>query len=101
MKTTICLKCLGLVALTATAGLLAASFETQGDFVAHEWGTFTSVQGGDGELLQWQPLQTAELPGFVHRCLLLKGEMVTLKRMETPVIYFYPDKDMNVDVRVD
>src|SRR6478736_3903159 len=32
--------------------------------------------------------------------LLLKGEMVTLQRMETPVIYFYSGENINVDVSV-
>src|SRR5262245_24985613 len=36
------------------------------DLVIHEWGTFTSVQGGDGVLMPWQPLQTTVLPTFVY-----------------------------------
>ncbi len=82
--------------------------------VVHEWGTFTSVQGGDGVLLSWHPPQTPELPGFVYdwkkpglnrKCisslgLLGKGAMVTLQRMETPVIYFYSDIERRVDVSV-
>src|SRR6266404_4481866 len=36
------------------------------NYSVHEWGTFTSVQGGNGELLSWRPLQTSELPGFVY-----------------------------------
>src|SRR6266481_6796390 len=35
-------------------------------FTAHEWGTFTSVQGGDGALLDWRPLETSRLPKFVY-----------------------------------
>src|SRR5689334_4732233 len=38
----------------------------QKKFVAHEWGTFTSVQGSDGRLLDWRPLQTSQLPHFVY-----------------------------------
>lgn len=84
------------------------------EYVAHEWGTFTSVQGGDGELLRWRPLQTSELPDFVYNwskaglnrlpggsMFLGKGQMVTLQRMETPVIYFYANTEMNLDVSVD
>jgi hypothetical protein len=93
--------------------LLSLSTLAQNDYVAHEWGTFTSVQGGDGELLPWRPLRTSELPGFVYnwnkaglnrlqsgQMALTKGEMVTLQRMETPVIYFYANNSMNLDVGV-
>src|SRR5690349_20688122 len=82
-------------------------------FVVHEWGTFTSVQGGDGILLTWRPLVTSQLPGFVHDWqkpglnrrfggpgLISKGAMVTLQRMETPVVYFYTDKKQTVDLSV-
>src|SRR5438093_3028285 len=75
------------------------------DFVAHEWGTFTSVQGADGIQLEWNPLITSELPGFVYdankpsgdprRRISLSGSKSafrTLQRMETPVIYFYSGK---------
>ncbi len=80
-------------------------------YVAHEWGTFTSVQGGGGALLDWRPLVTSELPGFIHNWSntgighggpysLSKTYLVTLQRMETPVIYFYSSQPMNVDVNV-
>jgi hypothetical protein len=97
--------------LIATS-LLSQPVHAAGGYVAHEWGTFTSVQGGDGELLPWKPLQTSDLPGFVHDwtkpglnrsssgMFIGKGEMTTLQRMETPVIYFYSDEVMNVDVSV-
>src|SRR2546421_12970302 len=35
-------------------------------FVANKWGTFTSVQGGDGVLLDWRPLESSKLPAFVY-----------------------------------
>jgi hypothetical protein len=80
------------------------------NYVAHEWGTFTSVQGSDGQLLPWHPLQSSELPKFVfttantgsniNPLFLSKVSMITLQRMETPVIYFYADQPMNVDVSV-
>ncbi|MDB6124423.1 MAG: hypothetical protein JWQ71_3416 [Pedosphaera sp.] len=81
--------------------------------VIHEWGTFTSVQGSDGVLLAWKPLETSKLPGFVHDwqkpglnrrsahwSVFGKGSMVTLQRMETPIIYFYTDKEQTVDLSV-
>ena len=83
------------------------------DFVAHEWGTFTSVQAADGVQLEWNPLITTELPGFVYdpakpsgdprRHISLLGPKTafrTLQRMETPVIYFYSSKERTVDVAV-
>ncbi|MBI3850283.1 MAG: hypothetical protein HY298_08345 [Verrucomicrobia bacterium] len=105
---------------TVSFCLVIAAFSTLGiaasndnGIVAHEWGTFTSVQGGDGVLLDWRPLQTSRLPRFVYdwtkpglnrraaRPLGLgKGSLVTLQRMETPVIYFYADKEQTVDLSV-
>lgn len=95
-------------------GIAACSCYAKDGYVAHEWGTFTSVQGGDGVLLDWRPLQTSQLPKFVYNWqnpgarrqasspLLFagKGGMVTLQRMETPVIYFYSDENRSVDVSV-
>jgi len=56
----------------------------------HEWGTFTSVAGNQGESVSWAPLAaTSDLPCFVHR--LGKGIVKFtpgLVRMETPVVYF-------------
>jgi hypothetical protein len=104
---------LGVSAVGLFAGFLNASGSR--GYVAHEWGTFTSVQGGDGVLLEWRPLETSRLPGFVHDWNgpglnrrsssgignpLSKNSFLTLQRMETPVIYFYSDHDETVDVSV-
>ncbi len=95
--------------LMLLAGMLAihaAAFAAQDRFVAHEWGTFTSVQGADGVQLEWNPFVPAELPKFVygqpHRRAggLLKSELVARQRMETPVIYFYSETPRTVDVTV-
>jgi hypothetical protein len=91
-----------------------ASAEAKDEFAAHEWGTFTSVQGADGVQLQWTPSIKTDLPEFVYsrdgvnggfrNAALLdalnKGAMSSLIRMETPVIYFYSDKERTVDVSV-
>jgi hypothetical protein len=81
-------------------------------FVAHEWGTFTSVQGSDGVQMIWSPYLAPELPSFVYDrnrpgggkalagLLLGKGPMVCRQRMETPVIYFYSDRNRTLDVSV-
>lgn len=88
------------------------------NYTAHEWGTFTSVQGSDGTALHWNPLVTSDLPGFVHtRRIPAKGATVRaatvtlalfgqkesshwLQRMETPVIYFHSDEPRRVNVHV-
>jgi len=90
--------------------LLAIHTHAAPGYAAHEWGTFTSVSGGDGALLQWQPLENAELPKFVYdwnraglgrpNPLAFDKARLTLQRMETPVIYFYADEEQSVDVSV-
>ncbi len=43
-----------LLAVAATTRFIFANEkEATGDFVAHEWGTFTSIQASDGGLLNW------------------------------------------------
>lgn len=81
--------------------------------VVHEWGTFTSIAGKSGESLEWRPLNgVSDLPSFVYdlsalagaglrsgeRC--IKCNLEALVRMETPVIYFYADRETSVSVRV-
>jgi len=81
--------------------------------VVHEWGTFTSIAGKNGESLEWRPLNGAsDLPGFVYDLSALAGtglrsgqrcrkcNLEALVRMETPVIYFYADRKMPVSVSV-
>ncbi|HTF37610.1 MAG TPA: hypothetical protein VK651_04815 [Blastocatellia bacterium] len=83
--------------------------------IVHEWGTFTSIAGKDGVAVDWRPLNgSSDLPGFVYdtsglatgtglrsgqRC--IKCNMEALVRMETPVIYFYADRETTVSVRVE
>jgi hypothetical protein len=80
--------------------------------VVHEWGTFTSIAGRDGVALDWRPLSgPSDLPDFVHtiqegnegirhRKVQGKENMTARVRMETPVLYFYSDKEMDVSVNV-
>ena len=98
----------------ALASQLLASPAPREGYVAHEWGTFTSVQAADGKQTEWNPLTVAELPKFVYdlmdsngkdhretlRFLRAKTAFRTLQRMETPVIYFYADMPQAVDVTV-
>lgn len=81
--------------------------------IAHEWGTFTSVSDASGKAQVWSPLSgPSDLPNFVYqsketppakaqgqeRC--LKCELA-LVRMETPVVYFYADRETTVSTKVD
>ena len=92
---------------------LTLTASERADYVAHEWGTFTSVQGADGVQLEWNPLLLTELPKFVYdrnrplangkvvpAILLSKTAFVGRQRLETPVIYFYSKKERSVDVSV-
>ena len=103
----------GAAALICLTAILMGA-KSGGIYAAHEWGTFTSVQGGDGALLNWRPLESSRLPKFVYDWNkpglnrqgtsgsgLTKVVLTTLQRMETPVIYFYSDKEQTVDVSVD
>ncbi|MEO6393810.1 MAG: hypothetical protein ABIP75_18300 [Pyrinomonadaceae bacterium] len=101
------------------AALLSGQYPPKGgttlakesDLVVHEWGTFTSIAGQDGVALDWRPLNGAtDLPKFVYtmngeggyrgtRGFSGKGEIARI-RMETPVIYFYTKKEMEIDVSV-
>ncbi len=70
---------------------------------AHEWGTFTSIAGSDGQAVEWSPLTgSTDLPAFVEHFrdpgfkLGLRGTV----RMETPVLYFYSSKEETVSVSV-
>ncbi|MET0752035.1 MAG: hypothetical protein ABWZ66_01615 [Pyrinomonadaceae bacterium] len=87
------------------------------DLVVHEWGTFTSIAGRNGIALDWRPLNGAsDLPKFVYNkdenegfretysekiVIGQKGSVIAKVRMETPVIYFYTPKEMEVNVKVD
>jgi len=86
------------------------------DLVVHEWGTFTSIAGKNGVAIDWRPLNNAsDLPKFVYTSTggdgyrqtyglkhepSQKGNVVARVRMETPVIYFYTEREMEVSVNV-
>jgi hypothetical protein len=69
----------------------------------HEWGTFTSIAGTEGQAVEWSPLTgSTDLPGFVEHFrnpgfkLGLRGTV----RMETPILYFYDSREETVSVKV-
>ncbi len=72
--------------------------------VVHEWGTFTSFSGSDGKPVGFSP-NNSDLPSFVYRQVgeYDKGARLQLAgtvSMETPVIYFYAEKEMQSSIRV-
>ena len=85
-------------------------------YTLHEWGTFTSVSGSDGQLLAGLEREEERLPHFVEALDGMRNigpagygpkgyylqrplRNVTIK-METPVIYFYSDEPFQAKVEV-
>jgi hypothetical protein len=106
------------LALTLTLLDFSAPEKTKADsikpdgLIVHEWGTFTSIAGKNGVAIDWRPLKEAsDLPEFVYTEAENNGFRGTYHdkgkgslarvRMETPVIYFYTPKEMEVSVKVD
>jgi len=113
-----------LVLLTATFLATAAMFAMSArapEVVVHEWGTFTTVAGEDGQAINWLPLGgPVDLPCFVEHFnnnrqvkiavnaeqegpldyLVARSALVGTVRMETPVLYFYSPEDAVVSVNV-
>ena len=116
-----------ILAITTLLGMtILASIDDMAapaQLTVHEWGTFTSVAGPDGQAAAWLPLAGPnDLPCFVeyYQNRLYKSigplfaevqrnpvtyakartELLGPIRMETPVLYFYSDTPQKVNVRV-
>ncbi len=93
--------------VTASPAVQSAAVEKP--FVVHEWGTFTTFSGSNGVHLEFRPLLDQDLPGFVmNRATqsgyfnpFVKGRIVSRVRMETPVTYFYTDRERTVRASVE
>jgi hypothetical protein len=101
-----------LIAVLAVAA--AQSSADAASLVVHEWGTFTSFQDREGLTIPGINVDDEPVPKFVHRlsdipiftarsspALWSQGAPrchpdVTL-RLETPVLYFYPQRDFPLD----
>jgi hypothetical protein len=100
----------GLTLALVFAALLPRVFRAQSTaaqpdpyLTAHEWGTFTSIAGKDGRAVEWLPLTgSTDLPPFVEHFsgATLKQGLLGTVRMETPVLYFYTNRDTTVSVHV-
>ncbi|MFN0054046.1 MAG: hypothetical protein ACKV0T_17850 [Planctomycetales bacterium] len=95
---------------TATEAAPGGADDSSGaGLIVHEWGTFTSFSGSDGVRLEFRPLVDEDLPPFVLDRFLQSGvdfpfTKSTLRvrmRMETPITYFYTDRERDVSVRVE
>src|SRR6266404_9564423 len=98
------------VKLSARHGRTNAKTAAENNLIVHEWGTFTSIAGKDGVALEWRPLNgPPDLPKFVHTIQegdaglrnAPKADLRAVVRMETPVIYFYSNSEIDVSVNVD
>lgn len=82
---------------------VAAKQAPESELIAHEWGTFTSIAGADGQAVNWQPFTAStDLPSFVEHLSNannFKGGLRGTTRMETPVVYFYSPRETAVSVR--
>lgn len=94
-------------AFALACGILAFAADTAAakepdKFVVHEWGTFSTFSGSDGKKLKFHP-NDRDLPAFVHDIRrYVKGVASdVLVSLETPVLYFYSDRDRAVSVHVD
>ena len=90
-------------AVFAGALCVFAARLTDEGLTVHEWGTFTSVADSSGSPTDWNTLGcTSELPKFVeeNRNGWIKVQARATVRMETPVIYFYSQREVDAHVKV-
>ena len=102
------MRCKNLLFILTGLLLLTISIHAQAnDLIVHEWGTFTSIAGKNGEAQTWRPLNGAsDLPSFVYKIPVSQNRQCKIctwakVRMETPVLYFYTDHEVAVNVKVD
>jgi len=117
MRNIVKLVLVSLVVVTASSAVAiklrhsaAAKNSAKDSLIVHEWGTFTSIAGKEGVALEWRPLNgSTDLPKFVHtmqsapsglRHPRSKADLAATVRMETPVIYFYANREMEVTANV-
>src|SRR5262245_25945362 len=96
------LMCAFVAVIAWVVHLSSASAKEPDSFIVHEWGTFSTFSGSDGKQLKFYP-NDRDLPDFVYsRHRNVKGGLTdSYVSLETPVLYFYSDRDRTVSVRVD
>jgi hypothetical protein len=89
------------VLLVAVATIALPETVDPRTLTVHEWGTFTSIAGENGEAMPWRTYGgSSDLPCFVNRFDGFKGGVQGTVRMETPVLYFYSPSALLAHVRV-
>lgn len=97
------------VAFTPAATIFDVNDQSSKGLIVHEWGTFTSVTTADAQRQVWSPLTgPSDLPGFVYKSKqqtqFAQGDCVkcgwAYVRMETPVLYFYSERELSASVKV-
>jgi len=92
-----------LALLTFALSATVSAQNVTSDLTAHEWGTFTSIAGRDGQAIKWLPQNgSTDLPDFVEhlREANFKASLSGTVRMETPVLYFYSPRETALSVKV-
>lgn len=90
-----------------------AAAEVPAPLHVHEWGTFTSMVGSDGVVLEGLQHEEERLPEFVHELASLQASVAqsggyalkfpatrVTQKMETPVVYFHTDVPREVHLQV-
>ena len=94
---------LGVLGLAAGTAGAANPVKPPGGLVVHEWGTFSTFSGSDANNLRFHP-NDQDLPDFMYRGpwdQTKEGRGAVLVSLETPVLYFYSDREITASVRVD
>jgi hypothetical protein len=97
------LACAVSLAFMASSHAVGARTRTvDSELIVHEWGTFTSIAGNDGQAVVWSPSGSDLLPGFIEHFgwALSKTNLRGTVRLETPVLYFYSPHETDVSVHV-
>lgn len=93
---------LAIFGLALASWLVADEQHSAPDLTVHEWGTFTSIAGKDGQAMEWTAGGFTDLPQFVEHIdsVNFKVGLRGTIRMETPVLYFYSPREVTVSARV-
>src|SRR5947207_11842559 len=101
------------IILAALAFGLFPNAARANDLTVHEWGTFTSFQDETGLAFTGINAEDEPLPDFCHKIqwntaidrfpskAVSRGHPDITMRLETPVIYFHPSKEMKLPFAVD
>src|SRR5258706_14496209 len=99
------------LAICTLAAVVLGGTACAAELVVHEWGTFTSFQDETGVAFTGINAEDEPLPDFCHKIrwsgvigssggreskAVSRGHPEITMRLETPVIYFHPSRDMKL-----